>query len=351
MGEHAGWFCGRDWCVPRTNTQVTAAVHPRRSADRAGDRALPVARVTMHVRGGTVATLADRHPYGAESRSKGNQAASASCRAASPNPWNLPPRPRLSFISPRMNLHLQLLVHMLAGWVNRHQQSVIDYLHAENRALREQLGPKRIRWTDAQRRRPRRAQADRLHCDPRHAAALVPEARRRQVRWLGKAWARASPRQAVDPLACRRGGSKLPELGNHANSGALLNLGHDIARNTVKNTLLAHGLQPAPERGKRTSWRTFLQSHLGAIAGADVFTVEVLSPFGLVRTFVLFVIDIGTRRVQSAGISSQPGEATPSSTATLFARDASARSSRTQASRQCGRRHEVRISMLLPNVS
>jgi hypothetical protein len=40
-----------------------------------------------------------------------------------------------------------------AGWVNRHQQALIEYLQAENRALREQLGKKRIRWTDAQRRR------------------------------------------------------------------------------------------------------------------------------------------------------------------------------------------------------
>ena len=52
-----------------------------------------------------------------------------------------------------MNLYFQLLVLMFAGWLNRHQQSAIEYLQAENRALREQLGPKRIRWTDEQRRR------------------------------------------------------------------------------------------------------------------------------------------------------------------------------------------------------
>jgi hypothetical protein len=52
-----------------------------------------------------------------------------------------------------MNLYFHWLALTLAGWVNRHQQSVIEYLQAENRALREQLGPKRIRWTDAQRRR------------------------------------------------------------------------------------------------------------------------------------------------------------------------------------------------------
>jgi putative transposase len=44
-----------------------------------------------------------------------------------------------------MNLYFQLFLISVAGWVNRHQQSVIEYLQAENRALRQQLGPKRIR--------------------------------------------------------------------------------------------------------------------------------------------------------------------------------------------------------------
>ena len=42
---------------------------------------------------------------------------------------------------------------VLAGWVNRHQQDVIDYLREENRVLREQLGGKRLRLNDDQRRR------------------------------------------------------------------------------------------------------------------------------------------------------------------------------------------------------
>jgi len=54
---------------------------------------------------------------------------------------------------PLMNLYLQFLLFTFAGWVNRHQQAVIEYLQAENQALREQLGKQRIRWTDAQRRR------------------------------------------------------------------------------------------------------------------------------------------------------------------------------------------------------
>ena len=41
----------------------------------------------------------------------------------------------------------------MAGWLNRQQQDLIDYLREENRILREQLGSRRLRLTDAQRRR------------------------------------------------------------------------------------------------------------------------------------------------------------------------------------------------------
>jgi putative transposase len=42
---------------------------------------------------------------------------------------------------------------IFAGWVNRHQQDVIECLQEKNRALREQLGGKRLQFTDQQRRR------------------------------------------------------------------------------------------------------------------------------------------------------------------------------------------------------
>ena len=48
---------------------------------------------------------------------------------------------------------LRFLILTAAGWVNRHQEDVIDYLREENRVLREQLGPRPLRLTDAQRRR------------------------------------------------------------------------------------------------------------------------------------------------------------------------------------------------------
>jgi putative transposase len=60
---------------------------------------------------------------------------------------------------------------------------------------------------------------------------------------------------------------------------------------------------------RKVSWLMFIKSYLGALAGGDSFTVEVRRGLGLVRYFVFFVIDIGTRRVHIAGISDSPSEA------------------------------------------
>ena len=48
---------------------------------------------------------------------------------------------------------LHFLVFTVAGWLNRHQEDLIDYLREENRILQEQLGGRALRLTDAQRRR------------------------------------------------------------------------------------------------------------------------------------------------------------------------------------------------------
>ena len=47
----------------------------------------------------------------------------------------------------------QILVAAMAGWITRQQDAVIDYLREENRVLKQQLGRRRLRLTDAQRRR------------------------------------------------------------------------------------------------------------------------------------------------------------------------------------------------------
>src|SRR5687767_2087756 len=66
-------------------------------------------------------------------------------------------RDRRASVQTRMPLPIQFLLLVLVGWVSRQQQDVIEYLKAENEALLEQLGGKRLRFTGAQRRRLARA--------------------------------------------------------------------------------------------------------------------------------------------------------------------------------------------------
>jgi hypothetical protein len=70
--------------------------------------------------------------------------------------------------------------------------------------------------------------------------------------------------------------------------------------------LKEHGIDPAPIRGRSMSWATFIKAHLGAIAAADFFTVEVTSWAGLIRYHVLFLIDIASRKVEIAGLTRSP---------------------------------------------
>ena len=77
----------------------------------------------------------------------------------------------------------------------------------------------------------------------------------------------------------------------------------------MKRILRDHGIDPAPERSRRTPWKTFLQAHWDGLAACDLFTVEVLTLAGLRRYLVFFVIELQTRRVTIAGIHPQPGGA------------------------------------------
>jgi putative transposase len=89
--------------------------------------------------------------------------------------------------------------------------------------------------------------------------------------------------------------------------GELLKLGYRVGRSTVRDVLKRHAIQPAPERGHRSSnWRTFLASHKSALLATDFFTVETL---WLKTVYVLFFIELNTRRVYLAGCTSEPTSA------------------------------------------
>jgi putative transposase len=73
--------------------------------------------------------------------------------------------------------------------------------------------------------------------------------------------------------------------------------------------LKRHGIEPAPEREKRTSWKTFLKAHWNVMAATDFFTVEVWSTRGLATYYVLFVMNLSTRSMHIAGVTTSPNGA------------------------------------------
>jgi hypothetical protein len=92
-------------------------------------------------------------------------------------------------------------------------------------------------------------------------------------------------------------------------SGAVANLGYTVSDQTVGNILRRHGIPPAPKRGQTTSWKDFIVAHMSVLAGADFFTVEVLTWRGLVTYYVLFFLHLETRRINVAGITRHPDQA------------------------------------------
>ena len=71
-----------------------------------------------------------------------------------------------------------------------------------------------------------------------------------------------------------------------------------------------HHLEPAPQRRKAgISWQQFLKIHWNVLAATDFFTVEVATWHGLVTYYVLVVMELSTRRVHMAGITSHPTDA------------------------------------------
>src|SRR5689334_14144356 len=65
--------------------------------------------------------------------------------------------------------------------------------------------------------------------------------------------------------------------------------GYKLAVSTIAEILRRHGIEPAPERSRKTSWKEFLAQHWGLIVAADFFSVEVWTWTGLKRFLVLFL--------------------------------------------------------------
>jgi putative transposase len=90
--------------------------------------------------------------------------------------------------------------------------------------------------------------------------------------------------------------------------GALANLNHKVGRGTIANVLKRNGIEPSPERSKRTSWSTFLKAHWKVLAASDFLTVEVWTGRGSVTHYLLFVMSLADRVVTIVGITIRPHE-------------------------------------------
>jgi putative transposase len=207
------------------------------------------------------------------------------------------------------------ILTILTQLVDQHAQRTIEYLKEENKILYHKLGKKRLVLTDQERRRL--------------AVKAKPLGRKllAETTTLFSAdtilgWFRKLVGQKYDGSAnCKGGRPKVgkeiidlvlrfkkenPRWGYGRIHGYLVYLGFQVSRATVQRILLDHGYHPEPEDFKRTTWAQFLKSHWNVFCAVDFFSIELLTTRGLIRYMVLFVMDIATRKVQIAGIHSNP---------------------------------------------
>jgi transposase InsO family protein len=210
---------------------------------------------------------------------------------------------------------MAIVLTMLAGWINRQQTEVIEYLLEENKILREKISSKRILLNKNQKRRLAvlgkklgRKLLGQVCC------AFSPDTILRWNRELvarkydgsknrskyGRPKISDEIKQLILDMAeeCRHFGCKKI-------AGYLKYLGYKVSRSTIRRVLIEHGIDPAPDRPIRTTWREFIKSHWESLAATDFFTVEVHTLKGLTKYMVLFVIDYATRKVEIAGIIPQ----------------------------------------------
>jgi putative transposase len=213
---------------------------------------------------------------------------------------------------PRVLDPFRFVLIAVRGWMNRHQLQIIDYLREENRVLREQLGGRRVRFNDDQRRRlAAKAKGLGRKILVEFATIVTPETllawHRKLIAKKYDGTARRGPgrprtTKEIETWVVRMA-EENRDWGYRRIQGALSNLGHEIARSTIAEILERHGIEPAPERSRKTTWKEFLSRHWELIVAADFFTVEVWTRRGLQRFLVLFFIELATRRVEIAGIA------------------------------------------------
>jgi transposase InsO family protein len=209
------------------------------------------------------------------------------------------------------------LLAYITGSVDQELRLRNEYLVAENRILRQQIKG-RVRLSDGERktlaelgkRLGKQALAD-------VASLVTPET---IVAWHRKLIAQkfdgsGQRKTPGRPLVDAELEALVVRLAQENRSwgydrivGALKHLGYTISDQIVGNILKRHGIPPAPERKKTTTWQEFIRTHLDVLVATDFFTTEVWTAAGLVTYYVLFFIHLASRKIHVAGVTPHPDQ-------------------------------------------
>jgi putative transposase len=200
---------------------------------------------------------------------------------------------------------------LLASATDKALAEYLEYLKAENRILRSKL-PARVPVTPAERERLVKLGKP-LGKAIKDLITIVSP--RTFLRWAnGETPARADQQPAkrgrpATPVDVKELILKLARESGWGYTrilGELKKLGvRKVARSTVVKILKDNGLEPGPQRGEG-SWADFLKRHATTLWACDFFTVKVWTKAGLVDFFVLFFLQVGSRRVYLANVTPHP---------------------------------------------
>jgi transposase InsO family protein len=124
---------------------------------------------------------------------------------------------------------------------------------------------------------------------------------RRRWRYTGGQPGRPAVSEEIRELVLRLAREN-PRWGYQRIVGELAGVGVRVSATTVAKILRQAGVSPAGARAQ-LSWRDFLRAHADSIIACDFFTVETL---WLGRLYVLFFLELGSRRVHLAGCTRNP---------------------------------------------
>jgi putative transposase len=219
-------------------------------------------------------------------------------------------------------LTLQFIIAMIGYAINERMARNVEYLQEEVRVLKEALaaatGKTRIAFTPEQRRRlavkgkaltPKEREAC---CQIVRPETILTWCRQLAAKKYDSSEQRRNagrPRKTNDirALVLRLAGENIG-WGYTKLRDALRGLKIEIGRTTVANILAEAGIEPAPERSRKRTWKQFLTSHWETLYACDFFGVETLGVFGTVRVMAFFVIELKSRAVHIAGIRIDPDQ-------------------------------------------